>query len=161
MKSIFGGINGLKLTFDATITVTEEAFNLYVQVIGVKKLRDETEVDAKKVATTAYYLTEGIYGCLTYFFETELDDVDYEAYKEDIEDTNSHIKTVLWGPTCDSLDVCKAIVDLPKLDIGDWIIFPSIGGQAISLRSDFNWVDKYTMVYYFAAMEEDEEEPKK
>ena len=162
LKNSFGSLPGLNLYLDVSSTVTEDAFNLYVQVIGVKQLRDPAEVDPKKVPTVAYYLTEGIYGCLTYFFDTENPEIDYECFNEEIDKEEDHIKTVLWGPTCDSLDVCKTPADLPKLNVGDWIIFPAIGGQSISLRSDFNWVEKYTLVYYFADLDvDDEEEVKK
>lgn len=158
LNATFGKIAGLKLYLDSTSTISESGFNLYVQVIGVKQIKDEKEVNPKEIPTVGYYLTDGVYGCLTYFFDEEDPDMDYFAFKDvHCKEEDKYIKAVLWGPTCDSLDVCKTFVDLPKLDVGDWIIFPEIGGHAISLRSDFNWCEKYTLVYYFADVKEEEE----
>uniref|UniRef100_A0A8C9KKS5 Orn/DAP/Arg decarboxylase 2 N-terminal domain-containing protein n=1 Tax=Panthera tigris altaica TaxID=74533 RepID=A0A8C9KKS5_PANTA len=36
----------------------------------------------------------------------------------------------LYGPTCDAFDkLFREEVQLPELDVGDWLVFPSMGGQ--------------------------------
>jgi ornithine decarboxylase len=44
----------------------------------------------------------------------------------------------LFGPTCDSIDVICDCVELPELDIGDWLLFPQMGAYTIAAASSFN-----------------------
>lgn len=46
---------------------------------------------------------------------------------------------VLYGPTCDAFDkLFKEEVQLPELDVGDWLIFPSMGAYTFVMSSTFN-----------------------
>lgn len=47
-------------------------------------------------------------------------------------------KSRLFGPTCDSIDVICDCVELPELDIGDWLLFPQMGAYTIAAASSFN-----------------------
>ena len=47
----------------------------------------------------------------------------------------------LFGPTCDSLDMvfCK-LNDCPKLEVGDWLLFPACGAYTQAGATDFNGI---------------------
>lgn len=46
---------------------------------------------------------------------------------------------ILYGPTCDSFDTFfNEEVQLPELDVGDWLIFPSMGAYSSVMSSTFN-----------------------
>lgn len=46
--------------------------------------------------------------------------------------------SVIFGPTCDSIDVISRSVLLPKLSIGDWLYFNNMGAYTSAAASDFN-----------------------
>lgn len=52
---------------------------------------------------------------------------------------NSLITCSIWGPTCDSLDLVSEACLLPScLNIGDWILFESMGAYTIPTSTNFN-----------------------
>jgi ornithine decarboxylase len=45
----------------------------------------------------------------------------------------------VYGPTCDSLDVLRYLIDLPEtIAAGDWIEFQKTGAYSCALRTAFN-----------------------
>ena len=46
--------------------------------------------------------------------------------------------SVIFGPTCDSIDVISRSVLLPKMSIGDWLYFNNMGAYTSAAASDFN-----------------------
>jgi len=47
----------------------------------------------------------------------------------------------VFGPTCDSLDmVFCALPNCPKLDVGDWLLFPNCGAYTQAGATDFNGI---------------------
>jgi len=54
-------------------------------------------------------------------------------------DENAELhKSCLFGPTCDSIDVICKDIDLPELELDDWIYFPNMGAYTIASASSFN-----------------------
>jgi hypothetical protein len=45
---------------------------------------------------------------------------------------------VLFGRTCDSLDVIAKSADMEELEVGDWLWFPSMGAYTRATASEFN-----------------------
>lgn len=46
---------------------------------------------------------------------------------------------ILYGPTCDAADkLFTEEIHLPELDVGDWLIFPSMGAYTSVMSSTFN-----------------------
>lgn len=60
----------------------------------------------------------------------------------------NYLKTTLWGPTCDSLDMIRKNIYLPEMDTGDWMIFREMGAYTICAASNFNGFKKPTIKYY-------------
>jgi ornithine decarboxylase len=45
----------------------------------------------------------------------------------------------VWGPTCDSIDCVRDVVDLPKgLEVGDWLGWGEMGAYTMCAASNFN-----------------------
>lgn len=44
----------------------------------------------------------------------------------------------IWGPTCDGLDRVIDLVNMPKMNMGDWIIFEDMGAYTLPLACTFN-----------------------
>eukprot|EP00052_Salpingoeca_macrocollata_P011590 m.89441 g.89441 ORF g.89441 m.89441 type:complete len:510 (-) comp18121_c1_seq1:128-1657(-) len=57
-----------------------------------------------------------------------------------LENPSTLVRSTVFGPTCDSLDVVFKDVLLPKLRIGDWLLFPSFGAYSLAGATNFNGV---------------------
>ena len=93
------------------------------------------------------YINDGIYGA---FWELRFDA--HERYParvfRDARPFNGKTRPFeLLGPTCDSDDKLRGLVELPAdIDVGDYIEFGSIGAYSLSGRSDFNGFFSDTVV---------------
>ena len=83
-----------------------------------------------------YYLSDGVYGSFNNIVFDHANPLPIPLKTFD-ESAELH-KSCLFGPTCDSIDVICRDVDLPELDIDDWIYFPNMGAYTISSASSFN-----------------------
>ena len=68
----------------------------------------------------------------------ENDDSSQGSDDADKEDDDGLYPSVIFGPTCDSIDVISRSVLLPKLSIGDWLYFNNMGAYTSAAASDFN-----------------------
>lgn len=88
-----------------------------------------------------YYLDEGIYGS---FSGKMYDHADYPMIALDCE--AERFTSVLAGPTCDSIDVLYEGISLPLLEIGDLLVFESMGSYTTASASNFNGFPKAKIV---------------
>jgi ornithine decarboxylase len=79
-----------------------------------------------------YYLDDGMYGS---FSGKMYDHADYPMW---LERDGPRATSVLAGPTCDSIDVIYENISLPHLEIGDLLIFKSMGAYTSASASNFN-----------------------
>ncbi|MBN1602936.1 MAG: type III PLP-dependent enzyme [Chitinispirillaceae bacterium] len=84
-----------------------------------------------------YYLDDGLYGS---FSGKLYDHAEYPFYTE--RKNGPLHKSVLAGPTCDSIDVVYEDVMLPSLNVGDLIMFNSMGAYTSASASTFNGFTK-------------------
>ena len=93
------------------------------------------------------YINDGLYGA---FWELRYDAHDRYASRTIHNGAPLEGKTrpfQLLGPTCDSDDKLKAMIDLPEdIAVGDYIEFGAIGAYSLSGRSDFNGFYSDTVV---------------
>ncbi|CAF4057659.1 unnamed protein product [Rotaria magnacalcarata] len=94
-----------------------------------------------------YYINDGIYGTFNaIIFDQKTFITHYlrmssptEDNEKDISGKNEkHFKSVIFGPTCDSLDCVAHAIDLPVLNNGDILWFPDVGSYTCSSASNFN-----------------------
>ena len=106
----------------------EESATFFTPIIG-KRLRN---------GIREYWICDGMYGsfnCMIYdkqfpkFYP--LTTPHYNA---------STFKTRIYGQTCDSFDELKfsEFIDLPELQVGDWLMIPNFGAYTIAAATDFN-----------------------
>ncbi|KAI9912263.1 hypothetical protein PsorP6_008844 [Peronosclerospora sorghi] len=57
-------------------------------------------------------------------------------------------KASLWGPTCDGMDCIMKEIEMPLMDIGQWIVFPSMGAYTCAAGSDFNGFQRPKKIYF-------------
>jgi ornithine decarboxylase len=107
----------------------EKSHILVLNVIGKKKIKNENNEDI-----IIYYLNDGIYGsfnCIYFDHNNPL----ILPFNE--RDGILH-KSILFGPTCDSIDLIAENIMLPELAIGEWVYVEDFGAYTIAASSWFN-----------------------
>ncbi len=81
-----------------------------------------------------YYLDEGLYGS---FSGMVYDHVEYPMH---VSKPGPRFTSTLAGPTCDSTDIVYENIPLPELEIGDVLLFDSMGAYTTASSSTFNGI---------------------
>lgn len=108
--------------------------DLFVQVIGKKP--------ALGNAGWRYTLDESIYGQFTNILFDHQKPRWVRIPMFDSEKKRSWGKGVLFGRTCDSLDVIARSESMEELEVGDWLWFPNMGAYTTATASEFNGFPK-------------------
>lgn len=97
------------------------------------KKEEEQKEPTEPSKEVLYYLSDGVYGS----FNNIVFD---HARPSPATFKNSEVtrKSCLFGPTCDSIDVICKDIDLPELEIGDWLYFMNMGAYTVASASSFN-----------------------
>ncbi|KAH9629102.1 hypothetical protein HF086_008551 [Spodoptera exigua] len=89
---------------------------------------------AESETHTMYFINDGVYGsfnCVLYDHQ--------HVVAEPLNDNGSApAPCSVWGPTCDGLDCVLPATRLPRLAIGDWLIFRDMGAYTLPVASPFN-----------------------
>jgi len=91
-----------------------------------------------------YYLNDGVYQSFNCLFFDHVHLVP-EVLKKKGENT---YKCTLFGPTCDSIDCIARDIQLPELDIGDWLFFRNMGAYTTAAACEFNGFSASKPIYY-------------
>lgn len=112
----------------------EHYSTLCVKVIGKRKREGVFE----------YFVNDGTYGGFSNcIFEKSVPEPEVVKNSEgDVE-----FPSVIYGCTCDSVDVIRDSVILPELHVDDWIFFPSWGAYTNVLVTKFNGFGQYDTCY--------------
>eukprot|EP00245_Coleochaete_scutata_P010262 TRINITY_DN3568_c0_g1_i1.p1 TRINITY_DN3568_c0_g1~~TRINITY_DN3568_c0_g1_i1.p1 ORF type:complete len:857 (-),score=197.68 TRINITY_DN3568_c0_g1_i1:551-3121(-) len=116
----------------------EAPFTLATNVFGRRFRANGSSMAAE------YWVNDGIYGsmnCLLYDHATL--NVRPLPVTSDNENAiakwpREQLKSTVFGPTCDGLDTLLRDVWLPKLQCGDWLVFPRMGAYTAAAGSGFN-----------------------
>ena len=88
-----------------------------------------------------YYLDDGVYGS---FSGQMYDKVRYPL--EVFSDEAQLVRSVLAGPTCDSIDLIVEDVSLPTLQIGDVVVGHMMGAYTAASATEFNSFQKTPII---------------
>lgn len=106
--------------------LSQASHTLVLSIIG-KKYEDKTYT---------YYLDDGLYGSFNCIY--------FDHYKpiisvmKDCASSSSLYKSILFGPTCDSMDIIYDDIELPELFVGDVLYVENFGAYTLSASSKFN-----------------------
>jgi len=107
----------------------EKSHTLILNVIGKKKIVNDNNENI-----IVYYLNDGVYGSFNcIYFDHRVPVI--LPFNE--RDGKLH-KSLLFGPTCDSIDLIAEEVMLPELAIGEWVYVEGFGAYTIAASSFFN-----------------------
>eukprot|EP00249_Psilotum_nudum_P010402 c22520_g1_i1 orf=600-3026(+) len=115
----------------------EEPFTLATQIFG-SRMRTKMGTEMAE-----YWVNDGIYGsmnCLFYDHAT-LTVRAIPLCSSMKERGDGGCKATIFGPTCDGLDLIMDNVSLPRLQCGDWLLFPRMGAYTKVAGSRFNGFD--------------------
>lgn len=117
----------------------QRTHTLVMNVIGKKIVNAEKEEDK----TIVYYLNDGVYGSFNCIFF----DHEHPTILPFNERDGKQYKSLLWGPTCDSIDMISENVMLPELAIGEWVYVENFGAYTAAASSSFNGFRTNTYKY--------------
>jgi ornithine decarboxylase len=88
-----------------------------------------------------YYLDDGLYGS----YSGQM--YDHAIYPVGALSAGGEtFPSVLAGPTCDSIDVIREKLELPKLDMGDFVVGRMMGAYTWASASEFNFFPRATVL---------------
>lgn len=133
----FGDIEDLRIIAEPGRFLVESSHTLVFNVIGKKKIDNGSET------MFSYYMNEGIYGCFNCIM---FDDAKPEIspFSERNEKT---YKSIIFGPTCDSIDTIARDIYLPELVVGEWCYVEHFGAFTRASASTFNGFQKTPASY--------------
>lgn len=94
-------------------------------------------------------LVYGSFNCIIFDHQSDLELKPVRAR----EPGERSFTSVVWGPTCDSIDCVTAKCELPELEVGDWLYVPRMGAYTGCAASTFNGFAKADFIYTFSAEE--------
>ncbi|XP_020263023.1 ornithine decarboxylase-like [Asparagus officinalis] len=129
---------GLRVIAEPGRCFTETAATLATCVIG-KRVRG---------AKREYWVNDGIYGSMC-CIKMDAVNVSIVPLEQRPEGTETYASTV-FGPTCDSMDVIASEVELPELEVGEWMVSPAMGAYTKAMGSSFNGFSTPDLRVYLA-----------
>lgn len=64
------------------------------------------------------------------------------ACTQAVENSERRYRSIIWGPTCDSIDKVTENYWIPELHVGDWLLIDNMGAYSVSLCTDFNGFER-------------------
>ena len=126
----------------------QRVFTLAVSISSKKLLSNGSQVissdDAyQQVDKIMYYVNEGLYSAFNNVIFDHALPKPQAVYSQDriciLNDNQENVyNSVIWGPTCDGFDCITKDLELPQLDVGDWVIFENFGAYTMAASSSFN-----------------------
>uniref|UniRef100_A0A3P8XMB1 ornithine decarboxylase n=1 Tax=Esox lucius TaxID=8010 RepID=A0A3P8XMB1_ESOLU len=123
------------------------AVTLAANVIAKKVIMEELTNCRTANRTMMYYLNDGVYGSISFLLhdpaQSTVSPYPHRKPKPD----EPVYPCVIWGPTCDSVDVVVKNTFLPELQVGDWLLIDNMGAYTHCISTTFNGFRK-TPIYY-------------
>lgn len=119
------------------------------QTISVKEMNNEfiyrkDSIDRSK--SVMYYINDGVYAsfnCL--FYDHSI--VEPILLDNKFQKNEKLVKSSIWGPTCDGLDLINKEIYIPELKIGEFLAYKNMGAYTISGAVAFNGIPLAKCIY--------------
>ena len=109
----------------------------------ISKRVDEPNIESLSSGPTImYYINDGIYGSFsnTTFGAEELCPI--PEICESSLNQRKLFSSMIWGPTCDSIDVIRSKICFPEMEVGEWMTFTNMGAYTLALATKFHGFDQ-------------------
>ena len=126
---------------------SQSVYSFCVSVFNKKKysgseqiMSTDTNLNCDRIL---YYINQGYYSgfsCLFWDQKVPLPDVLYIKGKfiNFSENLPGSVNSTVWGPTCDGADCVFPKIQLPEMELDDWMIWNNIGAYSSSIVTTFN-----------------------
>uniref|UniRef100_A0A182FWC4 Orn/DAP/Arg decarboxylase 2 N-terminal domain-containing protein n=1 Tax=Anopheles albimanus TaxID=7167 RepID=A0A182FWC4_ANOAL len=114
----------------------ESAVTLVASVQSKRIVRDPDQPEL--IREIMYFINDGRYGSFEWWKPVTKEPAVYRMNSARGPLPAQVWPSSVWGPTCDSADVVFEQVNLPELDIGDFLVFADVGAYGGTLASQFN-----------------------
>jgi diaminopimelate decarboxylase len=118
----------------------QKSHTLVLNVIGKKITTDDSGEKC-----IVYYLNDGIYGSFNCIYFDHNKPVILPFNERD----GKLFKSILFGPTCDSIDLISENIMLPELAVGEWVYVENFGAYTSAASSAFNGFKTSVCKYIF------------
>ncbi|XP_041813871.1 ornithine decarboxylase-like isoform X2 [Chelmon rostratus] len=147
LDELFPPDSGVQIIAEPGRYYVESAFTLAANVIARRVVTDDVDEHSNGEENShnrrmMYYLNDGVYGSLSCFL-TDATCSEVQPYlHRAVESSERRYRSIIWGPTCDSIDKVMDNYWIPELYVGDWLLVDNMGAYSVSLSSDFNSFEK-------------------
>uniref|UniRef100_A0A669C990 Ornithine decarboxylase 1 n=1 Tax=Oreochromis niloticus TaxID=8128 RepID=A0A669C990_ORENI len=168
LDEFFPPVSGLEVIAEPGRYYVESAFTLAVNVIAKRVVVEDRVSKSSELPNhhssfrlMMYYINDGVYGsmsCITFdpahsklepTVVTPAGTLNIHLTKLSIVLSEPRYRSIIWGPTCDSIDKITESYWIPELYVGDWLLVDNMGAYTVSVTTDFNSFEKahiYTVV---------------
>lgn len=129
IRDFYADLPDIKFIAEPGRYFAQRSHIMVLNVIGKKK---HIMSDGEK--TFIYYLNDGVYGAFNCIHYDHADVLILPFNERD----GAEYKSIIFGPTCDSIDLIVRDAMLPELVIGEWMYVEDFGAYTIAASSKFN-----------------------
>lgn len=125
-------------------TTNDTSFPIVIKEMNNEYVYDTSAIDHSK--SNMYYINDGVYAsfnCL--FYDHSI--VEPILMNEKCLNKERLVKSSIWGPTCDGLDLIVKECYIPELEIGEFLTFKDMGAYTISGAVAFNGIPLARCIY--------------
>jgi ornithine decarboxylase len=141
IQEFFSGDSKIQFIAEPGRYFAEATHTLVLNVIGKKRVVDEITGEPIII----YYLNDGVYGSFGCIYFDHNNPTILPFNERD----GKLIKSRLFGPTCDSIDLIADEIMLPELAVGEWCYVENFGSYTIASSSNFNGFKTSVFKYIF------------
>uniref|UniRef100_A0A3Q3X9X5 ornithine decarboxylase n=1 Tax=Mola mola TaxID=94237 RepID=A0A3Q3X9X5_MOLML len=117
-----------RLVFDTAVGVMTFQYSTFYYGFLPESIPDGEKDNADRMMM--YYLSDGVYGSVSCLIN------------DAVKSSEQRYCSMIWGPTCDSIDKLTDNYWIPELHVGDWLLIDNMGAYSISLCTDFNGFER-------------------
>lgn len=108
----------------------------------------KNELQEQEDPDVLYYLSDGVYGSFNcMLFDHYTPAMPSHVRVKPSGSKLAKAKSRVFGPTCDGLDTIFDSIELPLMDVGDWLVFRNMGAYTIAAASRFNGIERPKLSY--------------
>ncbi|CAJ0561822.1 unnamed protein product, partial [Mesorhabditis spiculigera] len=125
----------------------EGSFTLCTKIINAVEVPADritkNELDSNQRGMM-YFLNDGIYGS---FMLAATEKIYVEGFPLRPNPSAERLTSIVWGPTCASVDVVEEAIEKERMAEGDWVLYPDMGAYTNGLCTTFNGFPRPTLHY--------------
>jgi len=126
-QELLSGSEGVSFIAEPGRFFATNTFDFFVQVIGKKRLKQ----------FWSYTIDDSVYGQFTSVL-FDYAEPQWIRIQTSTEKPRKYSSGVIFGRTCDSVDIIAKAEYMEELEVGDWLWFPGMGAYTRATASEFN-----------------------